>query len=51
MKMHTFSQVLYTNFLEDGHTYLSDNELEILVTVKGGEVWFNDAKVVSPNIM
>lgn len=31
--------------------YLSDNELKIQVTVKEGEVWFNDAKVVSPNVM
>ncbi|KAH6695979.1 hypothetical protein BKA61DRAFT_623658 [Leptodontidium sp. MPI-SDFR-AT-0119] len=51
MKMHTFPQVLYTNFLEDGQVYLSDNELKIQVTVKEGEVWFNDAKVVSPNVM
>ncbi|KAH9203984.1 FAS1 domain-containing protein [Leptodontidium sp. 2 PMI_412] len=51
MKMHTFPQVLYTNFLEDGQVYLSDNELKIQVTVKEGEVWFNDAKVVSPNVI
>jgi uncharacterized surface protein with fasciclin (FAS1) repeats len=51
MHMHTIPQVLYTNFLEDGQEYLSDNNLTIRVTIQGGDLYFNDAKVTNPNVM
>jgi uncharacterized surface protein with fasciclin (FAS1) repeats len=51
LRMHTIPQVLYTNFLEDGQEYLSDNNLAIRVTIVGGDLYFNDAKVTNPNIM
>jgi hypothetical protein len=44
-------QVLYTNFLEDGQEYLSDNNLTIRITIRGGDLYFNDAKVTYPNVM
>jgi len=49
--MHTISQVLYTNFLEDGQEYLSDNNLMIRVTIIEGDLYFNDAKVTIPNVI
>ena len=51
MQMHTIPQVLYTNFLEDGQEFLSDNNLTIRVTIISGDVYFNDAKVTTPNVM
>jgi hypothetical protein len=51
IQMHAISQVLYTNFLEDGQEYLSDNNLPIRVTIQGGDLYFNDAKVTNSNVM
>ncbi|GKT50315.1 uncharacterized protein ColSpa_10496 [Colletotrichum spaethianum] len=38
------------NFLEDGQVFTSLANVTVRVTVKGDEIWFNDAKVVSPNV-
>lgn len=51
MEMHTISQVLYTNFLMDGQEYLSDNKMTIRVSVRGEDIYFNDAKVIGANVM
>jgi hypothetical protein len=45
MHMHTIPQVPYTNFLEDGQEYLWDNSFTIRITIKGQDIYFNDAKV------
>ncbi|KAK2065461.1 fasciclin domain-containing protein [Colletotrichum caudatum] len=39
------------NFLQDGQVFTSLANLTVRVTVKENEIWFNDAKVVSPNVL
>ncbi|GKT60441.1 fasciclin domain-containing protein [Colletotrichum tofieldiae] len=39
------------NFLEDGQVFTSLANVTVRVTVKDDEIWFNDAKVVSPNVL
>ena len=51
MRMHTIPQPLYTNFLVDGQEYPSDNNLIIRISIKGNDIYFNDAKVTNSNIM
>ncbi|KAK1970413.1 fasciclin domain-containing protein [Colletotrichum sublineola] len=48
---HTLPEVAYSNFLEDGQEFTSLANLTVRVTVKDDEIWFNDAKVVSPNVL
>ncbi|WQF88718.1 Putative FAS1 domain-containing protein [Colletotrichum destructivum] len=48
---HTLPQVAYSNFLEDGQVFTSLANLTVRVTVRDDEIWFNDAKVVSPNVL
>ncbi|KAF8857792.1 FAS1 domain-containing protein, partial [Acephala macrosclerotiorum] len=51
MHLHTIPQVLYTNFLQDGQVYLSNNNLTIQVSIKGQDIYFNDAKVIEANLI
>ncbi|OHW94503.1 fasciclin domain-containing protein [Colletotrichum incanum] len=48
---HTLPQVAYSNFLEDGQVFTSLANVTVRVTIKDDEIWFNDAKVVSPNVL
>lgn len=47
----TIPQPLYTNFLEDGQEYLTDDNETLRVTIESGEIFFNDAKVIQANIV
>ncbi|KAK2044950.1 fasciclin domain-containing protein [Colletotrichum somersetense] len=49
--LHTLPEVAYSNFLQDGQVFTSLANLTVRVTVKENEIWFNDAKVVSPNVL
>ncbi|OCL12597.1 FAS1 domain-containing protein [Glonium stellatum] len=51
MRMHTIPQSLYTNFLVDGQIISSDDNLPIRVSIKGTDIYFNDAKVTNSNII
>ena len=51
MHLLTIPQVLYTNFLLDGQEYLSDNNLTIRISIRGDDLYFNDAKVTVSNVM
>ncbi|KAK1593174.1 fasciclin domain-containing protein [Colletotrichum navitas] len=48
---HTLPEVAYSNFLEDGQEFTSLANLTVRVTVKDDQIWFNDAKVISPNVL
>ncbi|KAK1979151.1 hypothetical protein LZ30DRAFT_751627 [Colletotrichum cereale] len=48
---HTLPEVAYSNFLEDGQEFTSLANVTVRVTLRGDEIWFNDAKVVSPNVL
>jgi uncharacterized surface protein with fasciclin (FAS1) repeats len=51
VELLTIPQPLYTNFLEDGQEYLTDDNETVRVTIESGEIFFNDAKVIQANIM
>lgn len=51
IELLTIPQPLYTNFLENGQEYLSDDNDTVRVTIENGDIYFNDAKVIQPNIM
>jgi uncharacterized surface protein with fasciclin (FAS1) repeats len=51
MQLHVIPQPLYTNFLQDGQEYLADNNKTIRISIRGQDLYFNDAKVLQSNIM
>jgi transforming growth factor-beta-induced protein len=48
---HTLPEVTYSNFLQDGQVFKSLAGLPVTVRIVQGSIYFNDAKVVSPNVM
>ncbi len=51
-RSHVLPQVLYLDYLQDGLEILSVGNTTIKVTLKpGGDVYFNDAKVIRPNVL
>jgi uncharacterized surface protein with fasciclin (FAS1) repeats len=51
LSFHTLQQPLYTNYLKDGDTILSVNNLTVTIYIRGSDIYFNDAKVISPNVL
>jgi uncharacterized surface protein with fasciclin (FAS1) repeats len=51
IELYTIPQPLYTNYLQDGQVYLTDNNQTVRVRIENGDVFFNDAMVLQPNIM
>jgi len=51
MELHTIPQPLYTNYLQDGQEYQTDDNQTVRVRIVNGEIFFNDAMVIQPNIM
>ncbi len=51
MELHTIPQPLYTNYLQDGQVYQTDGNQTVRVRIVNGEIFFNDAMVLQPNIM
>ncbi|EQB57267.1 fasciclin domain-containing protein [Colletotrichum gloeosporioides Cg-14] len=48
---HTLPEVAYSNFLTDGMKFTSLQNATVTVTVKDNQIWFNDAKVIQPNVL
>jgi hypothetical protein len=48
---HTLPSVTYTNYLTDGMTLTSLANLTVRIRIIQGQIYFNDAKVISPNVM
>jgi uncharacterized surface protein with fasciclin (FAS1) repeats len=48
---HTLPQPLYSNYLQDGDEIQSLGNLTVHITVNSSGIWFNDAKVISPNVL
>ena len=51
IRFHTLHEVAYTDYLVDGTRLESAAGLDVLVTIKGNDIYFNDAKVISPNVL
>jgi len=43
--------VTYANYLEDGQVIKSLAGLDVTIRLLGNDIYFNDAKVVSPNVL
>ncbi|KAI9769220.1 MAG: hypothetical protein M1840_004349 [Geoglossum simile] len=48
---HTIKSAQYTPHLRDGQVFNSRDNTSITVSVRGGDVWFGDAKVVRGNVV
>ena len=48
---HIINEPLYTNFMEDGQTYTTFSNLTVRITIRGGEIFANDAKLIHTNVM
>ena len=48
---HTVGVPLYTPYLVDGMVVPSLGTMNITITLRGGDIYFNDAKVVQPNVL
>jgi uncharacterized surface protein with fasciclin (FAS1) repeats len=55
LHFHTLPQVAYSDFLEDGQTFTSLENLTVRVKVEGTgkerQIWFNNAKVIDANVL
>lgn len=51
LRFHTLHEVAYTDYLVDGARLESAAGLDVLVTIEGNDIYFNDAKVISPNVL
>ncbi|KAF7554887.1 hypothetical protein G7Z17_g2625 [Cylindrodendrum hubeiense] len=48
---HTLKQVTYTSFLEDGMVLGTYNDTTVTVHIKGDDIYFNNAKIIEPNVL
>ncbi len=48
---HTLPMVTYSNYLTDNMVVKSLADLEVTIRLVGNDIYFNDAKVVSPNVV
>jgi hypothetical protein len=51
LALHTIPQPLYSNFLQDGQTFMSLSNDTIRVTIQDGAIYFNDAKAIQLNVL
>jgi uncharacterized surface protein with fasciclin (FAS1) repeats len=51
LDLHTIESAQYTSGLRDGQVLQSEAETSILVTIKNGTVYFNNAKVIRANVI
>lgn len=50
-QFHVINEPLYTNFMEDGQEYTSVNNKTIRITIRDGDIFVNDAKLIHTNVM
>jgi uncharacterized surface protein with fasciclin (FAS1) repeats len=51
LELHTLQQPLYTNYLTDGQTVTSVNNVTVTIYIRGDDMYFNDAKIVLANVL
>ncbi len=51
LRNHTVGVPLYTPYLVDGMVVPSLGTMNITITLRGDDIYFNDAKVVQPNVL
>ncbi|KAF9774424.1 hypothetical protein IL306_007583 [Fusarium sp. DS 682] len=48
---HTLDEVTYTNYLRDGQVIGTLNKTEVRVSIIGDDIFFNNAKIIEPNVL
>ncbi|KAM0228952.1 hypothetical protein ACHAPO_010359 [Fusarium lateritium] len=48
---HTLKEVTYSNYLRDGQIIGTLNNTEVRVSIRGDDIFFNNAKVIEANIL
>ena len=51
LRNHTIAVPLYTPYLVNGMVVPSMGTMNITITIQDGNIYFNDAKVVQPNVL
>jgi uncharacterized surface protein with fasciclin (FAS1) repeats len=51
LDLHTIKSAIYTSGLRDGQVLQSEAETPIVVTIKNGTIYFNNAKVIRANVV
>lgn len=51
IKFHIITEPLYSNFLEDGQTFTTYSNETIRITIRDGDIYVNDAKIINKNVM
>lgn len=51
MKFHIATEPLYTNFLRDGQTFTTFSNQTIRISIRGPDIYVNDAKIITKNVM
>ncbi|KAG5655301.1 hypothetical protein KAF25_010453 [Fusarium avenaceum] len=48
---HTLNEVTYSNYLRDGQVVGTLNNTEVRVSIRGDDIFFNNAKVIEANVL
>ncbi|SPJ80348.1 uncharacterized protein FTOL_08740 [Fusarium torulosum] len=48
---HTLDEVTYSNYLRDGQVIGTLNNTEVRVSIRGNDIFFNNAKVIEANVL
>ncbi|KAF4333401.1 transforming growth factor-beta-induced ig-h3 [Fusarium beomiforme] len=48
---HTLDEVTYSNYLRDGQVIGTLNKTEVRVSIIGDNIYFNNAKIIEPNVL
>ena len=48
---HTLPQPLYSNYIRNGTIIKSLSNDSVLITIRGSDIYFNDAKVIAQNVL
>lgn len=51
VKFHIITQPLYSNFLEDGQMFETFSNELVRVSLRDGDIYVNDAKIINKNVM
>lgn len=51
IKFHIITEPLYSNFLEDGQTFTTFSNETVRITLRDGDIFVNDAKIINKNVM
>lgn len=51
VKFHIATQPLYSNFLQDGQEFTTFSNETIRISIRGSDIYVNDARIINKNVM